>query len=246
VEDGVVERERWRIGGDLRPVNALLRSTPPHELRGILPHLEPYVLERRRFLLPAGEPLRHVYLPESGLVSLRVGVSSGDTVEVANVGCEGLLGVSVLLEGEPPPYDMVCVVSGRAVRIAAGRFLEFSQQLPGFRRALLRYAAALLFQVARTAACNRLHSVEQRLARWLLQCSDRVGSTDFTLTHEGLAAMLGTQRPFLSQTLGDFERMHLIQNARSHIRVVDRTGLESLACEDYETTRTEYSRLLTG
>ncbi|MGI8550552.1 MAG: Crp/Fnr family transcriptional regulator [Dehalococcoidia bacterium] len=224
--------------------NRLLALIPTDELQELQPQFDIVTLAQKRFFLPTGEPLSHVYFPQSGLVSLRVVMKTGATVEVAAVGHEGMLGVSVLLEGDPPPFDMVCQVPGTAARLPRSTFLRASKELPTFRRVMLRYALALFYQVARQAACNRLHSVEQRLARWLLLCRDRVGSDVFPLTHETLAGMLGTGRPFMTETASGLEHAGLIQHRRGVIRIVDGRGLEAIACEDYGASEIEYDRLL--
>jgi CRP-like cAMP-binding protein len=202
-------------------------------------HLTP-----RDFYLPAGEPLAHVYFPYSGVVSLIVGMQSGDTVEVATVGHQGMLGISVLLEADPASYDMVCQVPGDAVRLTAQTFVELNHKLPNFRRLLLRYSLCLFHEVARTAACNRLHTIEQRLARWLLLCGDQLAADVYPLTHESLAHMLGARRPYVSRTARALQQAGVIQYRRGMLRILDRAGLEAVACEDYRATQQEYSRLL--
>jgi CRP-like cAMP-binding protein len=224
--------------------NRLLELLPADERRHLDPCFESVKLDPRRFVLPAGEPLQHVYFPASGLVSLVVSMQSGATVEVAAIGREGLLGVSVLLEGDPPPYAMVCQVAGTALRLPTSAFLDASRHLPHFRRVVLRYALALFYAVARQAACNRLHSVEQRLARWLLLCRDRVGAETLPVTHEALAGMLGTGRPFMTETALALQHAGLIEHHRGLIRIVDARGLEAIACEDYAAAESEYDRLL--
>jgi CRP-like cAMP-binding protein len=224
--------------------NGLLAGVPADELEQLTPHLMAINLEPKRFLLPAREPLRYVYFPQAGLTSLIVSATSGETVQVAAVGREGMLGVSVALEANDPPFQMVCQVAGGALRMPTGRFASLAHELPVFRRLLLRYALGLLHEAARTAACNGLHSVEQRLARWLLLCCNRVGANTFPVTHESLAHMLGVGRPFVTQTVGGLEHAGLIQHERGVLHIVDRAGLEAVSCEDYRTVQEEYTRLL--
>jgi CRP-like cAMP-binding protein len=223
--------------------NWLLR-VPAAEYEHLRPHLQAVPLRPGAFFLPASEPLTHVYFLQSGLVSLIVTMRSGDTVEVATVGREGMLGVSLLLEADPPPYDMVCHVPGEALRLSATAFQSVMHELPNFRRLLLRYTLCLFHEVARTAACNRLHTVEQRLARWLLVCSDKVLADVYPLTHESLAHMLGARRPFITQTARSLQAEGLIQYHRGTLRILNRAGLEALSCEDYRATQQEYTRLL--
>jgi CRP-like cAMP-binding protein len=223
--------------------NRLLRI-PPDEFDQLRPHLEQVPLTPGDFYVPAGETLTHVYFPYSGLVSLIVAMQDGATVDVATVGHRGMLGISVFLESDPAPYDMVCQVRGEAARVSANKFLELSDRLRTFRRLLLRYSLCLLHEVSRTAACNHLHSVEQRLARWLLLCSDQVAADAYPLTHESLARMLGARRPYVSRTARSLRQAGLIQYSRGTLRITDRAGLEAVACEDYRATQQEYMRLL--
>ena len=223
--------------------NRLLRI-PPNEFEQLRPYLEAVSLTPRDFHLPAGESLSHAYFPYSGVVSLIVEMQSGDSVEVATVGRQGMLGISLLLEADPAPYEMVCQVPGEAVRVPSRTFVQLSQRLPTFRRLLLRYALCLLHEVARTAACNRLHTVEQRLARWLLLCSDQAATGSYPLTHESLARMLGARRPYVSQMARALQQAGVIQYHRGTLRILDRAGLEAVSCEDYRATQQEYARLL--
>jgi CRP-like cAMP-binding protein len=223
--------------------NWMLRL-PSAEYERLRPHLESVPLEAGALILPAFTPLTHVYFPQSGLVSLIVTMRSGDSVEVATVGQEGMLGVSLLLQSDPPPYDLICRVPGQAARLAATTFATLIDELPNFRRLLLRYTLSLFHEVARTAACNRLHTVEQRLARWLLVCSDKVRADVYPLTHEVLARLLGARRPFVTRTARALQASGLIQYRRGTMRIADRAGLEAVSCEDYRATQQEYRRLL--
>jgi CRP-like cAMP-binding protein len=224
--------------------NWLLAAMPAAELAVFRGALSIVALEARQFLLPASEPLSYVYFPLSGLVSMIVTMGSGATVEVAAVGREGMLGISVLLEADPPPLEMVCQMSGSAARLPVSTFINSSKELPTLRHLVSNYTLALFYQVARTAACNRLHSVEQRLARWLLLCRDRIGADVFPLTHETLAGMLGTGRPFMTAKASSLQRAGLIEHRRGVIRILDGPGLQAVACEDYQAIEQEYSRLL--
>jgi CRP-like cAMP-binding protein len=224
--------------------NGLLACVPPDELEQLCPHLEAFRLEPNRFFVPAEEPVSHVYFPRAGMMSLIVTASDGGTVQVAAVGREGMLGVSVVLEANHPPFEMACQVPGAALRMPAGSFMRFARELPAFRRLLLRYALGLLHEAARTALCNGLHSVEQRLARWLLLCSARVGADTFPITHESLAHMLGVIRPFVTLTASGFQAAGLIEYQRGMMHILDRARLEAIACEDYRAVLDEYARLV--
>jgi CRP-like cAMP-binding protein len=223
--------------------NRLLRI-PAAEFEQVAPHLERVSIRPREFFIASGDSLPHVYFPYSGVVSLVVGMQSGDSIEVATVGRHGMLGISVLLEADPAPYDMLCQVPGEAARLTSQTFIELTDRLPSFRRRLLRYALGLLHEVARTAACNRLHSVEQRLARWLLLCGDQVEADAFPLTHEALARALGARRPYITRVARVLQQSGVIQYHRGTLRILDRGRLEAVSCEDYRDTRREYTRLL--
>jgi CRP-like cAMP-binding protein len=155
-----------------------------------------------------------------------------------------MLGVSVVLGANEPPFDMLCQVGGDAVRLPADTCVRYVQQLPTFRQRLLRYALAVLHEATRSAACNGLHSVEQRLARWLLLCCQRIGTSTFPVTHEMLAHMLGVTRPFVTQTVARLTSAGLIQHQRGVMHIIDSAGLEALACEDYRLVVDTYTRLL--
>lgn len=221
-----------------------LLTLPGEELEQLCPHLEHVHIRPDEFFVPAGEPLSHVYFPYSGVVSLIVTMRNGDTVEVATIGRQGMLGISVLLEADPAPYDMVCQVPGEAGRLTSPKFRELTEHLPVFRRRSLRYALYLFHEVARTAACNRLHSVEQRLARWLLLCRDQVEADAYPLTQESFARRLGARRPYITRVARALQQAGIIQYHRGTLRILDRGRLEAVACEDYRASRQEYSRLL--
>ena len=224
--------------------NGLLAGIPPRELEPLRPRLEAVRLRPKHVFLPAEASLAYVYFPLGGLLSLRVAGGDGATVQVTAVGREGMLGVSVVLGANHSPFEMGCLVAGEALRLPADDCARFAQQLPTFRRRLLRYVLALLHEAARTAACNGLHSVEQRLARWLLLCCARLGTGTCPVTHEALAQMLGVSRPFLTQTAGALEDARLIQHQRGMVRIIDAAGLEARACEDYRMIQDAYTRLL--
>jgi CRP-like cAMP-binding protein len=224
--------------------NGLLAALPPAELEHMRPHLQAVSLRPRGWFQPAEVPLSHVYFPLGGMLSLMVSTTQGAAVEVAVVGREGMLGVSVVLEANQPPFEMLCQAAGEALRMPAADCARLVQQLPVFRRRLLRYALAVLHETSLTAACNGLHTVEQRLARWLLLCSARVGANTFPMTHEWLAHMLGVTRPFVTQTLGRLTQAGLIEHQRGTLRIIDSAGLEALACADYRAVLDAHARLL--
>jgi CRP-like cAMP-binding protein len=171
-------------------------------------------------------------------------MADGEAMEVASVGYQGMLGISVALQSDPAPYDMICQVPGEAMRLARSAFEQLLEELPTFRGLVMRFALCLFHEVARTAACNRLHTVEQRLARWLLECSHRATTDVYPLTHLELAQMLGVRRSYVTRTAVALQQSGLIDYHRGMLRIVDRRALEAIACEDYAAIQQEYSRLL--
>jgi len=217
---------------------------PPHELDHIRPDLNVVRLEPKQFFVAAREPLDYVYFPQGGLVSLMTSVIGGSTVQAAAAGRDGMLGVSLMLDANEPPFEMTSLVAGDALRMSAGKLTQHARVLPGFEQRLLRYAHALFNEAVRTAACNGLHAIEQRLARCLLLSRDRLDTDLLPITHEVLGHMLGTTRALVTQTLSRLQSADLLQHSRGIIRIVDPAGLQALACEDYCAIQAEYSRLI--
>jgi CRP-like cAMP-binding protein len=190
-----------------------------------------------------GEPLERVYFPLSGSVSL-VGLSTeGTMVEAATIGREGTTGVPVFLTGDPGPLQMISQVPGDAVVVSADAFRGQLVRGRGLQDVMRRYTQAQLAQTAQTAVCNRLHELEQRAARWLLQTLDRVDGPVVALTHEFLSIMLGVQRPTVTLAVGALQTAGLVRQRRGHIEVLDRAGLEAASCECYRIITGEYERL---
>jgi CRP-like cAMP-binding protein len=223
--------------------NVLLDGLPARELRELRPHMDDVELEPRSFYIGAGERLSHVYFPVTGLVSLMVSELAGSSVQAAAAGRDGMLGVSAILEANDPPFEMVCLVRGRALRMHVAQFAQCMHELPYFRCALLRYSHALLNEAVRTAACNGLHPIQQRLARCLLLACDRLETEAFPLTHSQLGHMLGATRALVTQTLHAMQQSGLLHHQRGMLRILDSTGLERIACEDYAAIRTPYAHL---
>ncbi len=234
------DAERERLG---ESPNALLQI-PVHEYEEVRPLLERVPVNPSDFCAGGGQPLSHVYFPYSGVISLIARMKNGETAEVATVGRYGMVGVSVLLDADPAPYHMVCQVPGSAARMPVHEFTRVVERLPRFRHRLQHYALYLFHEAARTAACNRLHTVEQRLARWLLLCSDQAGLDVYALTHEALARILGTGRPYVTRTARELQLDGLVQYRHGILRILDLKGLEQRACEDYHATKQQYSKLL--
>lgn len=223
--------------------NNLLDGLPASELQQLRPHLELVPLEPKRFFFPARQALANVYFPRGGLVSLMIQVAGGRSVQAAAVGCDGMVGMSLILEANDPPFDFVCLVRGSAFRMAADRFVQYTGECDALRTRMLRYAHALFNETVRTAACNGLHSVEQRLARCLLLYCYRLKTTIFPVTQDALGHMLGVTRTFVTQSVASLEADGFIRHYRGMMRLIDEPGLQRLACEDYQAIRTHYARL---
>jgi CRP-like cAMP-binding protein len=207
--------------------------------------LEPVTLESGAMLAPAGEVLDHVYFPDTCVVSYVSRMADGSAVEVGTVGHEGLVSVTLFLDGGRSQSDALVQIPGAARRAPAAEVVAGADERPDFRRFVHRYTQAYLTQVAQTAACNRLHHLEARCARWLLMTHDRVSQGErFPLTQEFLAVMLGVRRAGVSLAANALRDAGLIRYSRGAVRVLDRAGLEAAACECYRIVRREFDRLL--
>ena len=208
------------------------------------PHLKEVPLNFRDRLYEAGEPLDHVWFPNSGVVSMVTELVDGNPVELATVGPEGMVGVALILGSDRMEHVAFNQIAGDALRMDAAQFRSSLEQCPALHRLLLRYTAALMQQISQGAACNRMHSVEERCARWLLMTHDRVYKSKFSLTQEFLGQMLGVRRPTVSLAAGMLQKAGLIHYVRGEITICDREGLERVACECYEVIRREFERLV--
>lgn len=225
--------------------NRLLGALPPEELAWLAPHLERVALEIGEVLAEPSEPLRHVYFPETAIVSVVNRMADGSAVEVGTVGNEGMVGVAAFLDAEASESQTFCQLPGPALRAPAAVVTAAGDARPAFRRVVNRYTQAYLTQVAQGAACNRLHGIEARCARWLLMTHDRVGGADsFPLKQEFLAMMLGVRRAGVTVAAGALQDAGLIRYRRGGIRVLDRAGLELAGCECYGIVRRHFDRLL--
>lgn len=212
----------------------------------LLPRMEKMSLPIRQILYAPDEPITHAWFPLSGVVSLVIALKSGETVEVATVGNEGVAGIPLLLGADRGTLKAVCQVAGQALRMRADSFRRSVEEYPEFADLVRRYAQGLFDQVAQTTACNHVHSVQQRMCRWLLMTHDRVGADEFHLTQEFLAQMLGVRRPSVTVAAGELARAGLIRYQRGRIQIADRAGLEAGACECYDSLRREFDRLFTA
>ena len=214
--------------------NLLLAALPADEYERIAPSLETIPLKLKSLIHRPGDPIEHVYFPGGGFVSMVTVLKDGGMVEVATIGREGMVGVTAVLEGNP--VLSTCMVQGEAdtcYRMRADAFRREMERRGVFYDLLTHYAQALVGFIMQSTACNAVHSVEQRLARWLLMARDRMGSDDFPLTQEFVAMMLGASRPTVTIVAGTLQKAGLITYRRGHVKIVDREGLEAASCECY-------------
>jgi CRP-like cAMP-binding protein len=224
-----------------KPVkNKVLLAIPDNEFRSLRPHLESIDLPDHVVLHEPHQPLEHLHFLNEGLVSLVVVLTDGKTVEAGIVGNEGVIGIPALAGLNRSPLQEITQISGSCVRVASGALQELLPNAPQLRRRLEVYSVILGLQLAQTAACNRLHGVEQRLARWLLMAQDRVDSGVLPITHDFLATMLGTDRPSVSLAAGVLQKNGIIEYNRGSVRIVNRDELRRVTCECY-TVIQQYS-----
>jgi CRP-like cAMP-binding protein len=224
--------------------NRLLDLLPRADGARLRSHLEAVSLGVKHIVYEPGGPISHVYFPTGAVISLVTYMEDGTAVEVATVGREGVVGLPVFLGTESVPIRAVGQIPGDALRITAEAFRAEIKRNGPLVPVLNRYTQALFIQVAQTAACNRVHLLEQRCARWLLQTHDRVGADQFLLTQEFLAQMLGVRRPTVSAAAGILQKAGLLTYHRGRMTILDRKGLEATSCECYQVVREELDRLL--
>lgn len=226
-----------------QPVGNRVLAGIPSKDYGSLDQLEPVLLRFGQILYEAGGRIHHVYFPIDCLISLLTAVDKRRTLEVGMVGNEGMTGMPFILGMGVSGVRALVQGGGRALRMPAAPFrIEFDRNQP-LRQALFRYTYALMAQISQTAACNRFHEAEARLARWLLMTRERVGSDEFRLTHEFLAHMLGLRREGVTEAATALKRRGLIDYSRGKIRILDLRGLKASACSCYQIIRTVYERI---
>jgi CRP-like cAMP-binding protein len=224
--------------------NHLLAALPPAEYAHFASHLEPVDMVAGEVLYESGGQLKHVYFPTTAIVSLLYVLEDGATAEIAMVGNEGILGISLFMGGETTPSRAVVQRGGQGWRLRADLIKEEFNRAGPLLRLLLRYTQALITQMMQTAVCNRHHSVEQQLCRWLLLSLDRMSTSSLTMTQELISNLLGVRREGVTEAAGRLQRIGLIRYSRGHIEVLDRPGLERAACECYGVVKLEFDRLL--
>jgi CRP-like cAMP-binding protein len=223
--------------------NLLLGHLPQEEFDQLQPLLEPVRLDLRDQLYEQGKPIEHLYFPLDSVLSLLATADGETAVEVATMGYEGMGGLPAFLGAAESPHDCFCQIAGTAVRLSVGDLRRFLDQDGALHDLLHRYTQATIVQLSQNVACNRLHTTEQRCARWLLQTRDRVGADEFSLTQEFLAQMLGVRRGTVSLTAGVLQQAGVIRYSRGRITVLDPAALHAAACDCYDFVQAEYRRL---
>ena len=223
--------------------NRLLRALPPNALEALLPHFEQVDLPLGATLIGQNQPITTAYFPENSYASLLATLEDRDVVEVGMIGHEGVVGLPLVFDTDRAPVEAMVQAAGSALAISAGAFRALVEEIPSFRKIMLRYAMAFHMQVTMTAACNSRHHVEQRLARWLLMAHDRSQGDTFPMTHEFLSMMLGVRRAGVTVAAGMLQKAGLINYAGGRITIADRLGLENAACECHAIVQKEFIKL---
>lgn len=224
--------------------NRLLAALPEREWSLWLPHLEPVELPLGTVIYESGGKLTHVYFPTTAIISLLYVMENGGSAEIAVVGYEGIVGISLFMGGETTPSRAVVQSAGTGFRLKATMVMEEFNRAGPVLHLLLRYTQALITQMAQTAVCNRHHTLDQQLCRWLLLSLDRLRTNELAMTQELIANMLGVRREGVTEAAGRLDKAGLIRYQRGRITVLDRAGLEERTCECYAVVKREYDRLL--
>ncbi|MCC0807260.1 Crp/Fnr family transcriptional regulator [Methylobacterium sp. W2] len=233
------------ISSQNAPRNSLLSRMPPDDHAAILAVLERVELRRKDVLARPNEPLTHVHFLESGVASVVVGTRDRRRIEVGIIGSEGATGLPLLFDVDSTPHETFIQIDGEALRMSKAAFCGLIEQRPAFRKVMMRYAHIFQLFTAQTALSHGSYTLEERLARWLLMCHDRVEGDEFPITHEFLSVMLGVHRPGVTTTIHILEGAGTIRARRSHIEIVDREKLELIAGDSYGIPEAEYRRLIT-
>ena len=224
--------------------NHLLAALPAAEFDRLVPELELVPMPLGEALYESGEQLQHVYFPTTSIVSLLYVMENGASAEIAIVGNEGILGIALFMGGETTPNRAIVQSAGHGYRLEAQHLKREFRRAGPVMDLFLRYTQALITQMAQTAACNRHHSIEQQLCRWLLLSLDRLETFELTMTQELIANMLGVRREGVTEAAGKLQRAGIIRYSRGRITVLDRDRLEQNVCECYAVVRKEFERLL--
>ncbi|MEH2259474.1 Crp/Fnr family transcriptional regulator [Nostoc sp.] len=229
----------------LKPqVNRLVAALPTSDYQRLVPHLKLISLPTRQVIYEPKEPIAHVYFPLNGVVSLVASMDDGSMMEVGIVSNEGMIGIPIILGGNTTTTKAFVQVSGAAMQMDVDVLKTEFNQGGAIQNLLLRYVQAVYTELAQGCACNRFHTVEQRLARWLLTVSDRLQSEDFLLTQEFIAQMLGVRRSGVTVAANNLSKTGIIRYQRGHISILDREKLLATSCECYRVIQNEFARLL--
>ncbi|MFM2287938.1 MAG: hypothetical protein RL684_1081 [Pseudomonadota bacterium] len=224
--------------------NHLLDALPPADFQRFAPHLEHVTLRLGDVLYEPGVKMRYVYFPTTAIISMLYVMEDGASAEIAIVGNEGILGISLFMGGESTPSRAVVQSAGYGYRIRSQLLKDEFSRFGPMMHLLLRYTQALITQMGQTAVCNRHHSLDRQLCRWLLLSLDRLGSNELIMTQELIANMLGVRREGVTEAAGRLQAAGLVKYSRGRITVLDRPGLEARTCECYEVVKKEFDRLL--
>ena len=224
--------------------NHILDALPQPERERLFPHLKLVTLPLGKVLYESGDTLRHIYFPIDSIVSLLYVLKNGESAEIAVVGNDGAIGVALFMGGETTTNRAIVQSAGSAYQLTGARLKEEFQRHGETLHILLRYTQALLTQMAQTAVCNRHHTVDQQLCRWLLLSLDRLSASELVMTQELIAGMLGVRREGVTEAAGKLQKLGVIKYSRGHINVLDRPRLERLSCECYAVVKKETDRLL--
>jgi CRP-like cAMP-binding protein len=224
--------------------NHLLAALPAQSRERLLPYFELITLPLGKVLYESGDVLQHVYFPTDAIVSLLYVMENGASAEISVVGNEGLIGIAVFMGGESTPSRAIVQSAGHAFRLPSQRLKDEFNRHGEMLLLMLRYTQALITQMAQTAVCNRHHSIDQQLCRWLLLSLDRLQDNQLIMTQELIANMLGVRREGVTDAAGKLQRLGVIEYSRGHIKVLDRAALEQLSCECYAVVRKETECLL--
>jgi CRP-like cAMP-binding protein len=224
--------------------NRLLACLSEEEYRELAPHLYPVHLHRKEVVGERGQPATNVYFPCGGVLSVLAYMQNGAAVEVGTVGKEGFFGIELLVGGKQWTETTVCQVEGDSLRMSAQAFREAVAGETPLRNIAQRYLVVYLSLVSQSVACNRLHNIEERFARWVLMTHDRVDGDEFFLTQDFIADMLGVHRPSVSLVAGAFQQAGFIKYSRGYMSILNREGLEEASCECYEASASQFARLL--
>jgi CRP-like cAMP-binding protein len=225
-------------------MNRLLAALPESEFQLLLPHLEPIAMPLGQVMYESGGTMDHAYFPTTSIVSLLYVMGSGASAEISVVGNEGLVGISLFMGGGSTPSRAVVQSAGQGYRLKSAIVKEQFNRSGALMHLFLRFTQALITQMSQTAACNRHHSLDQQLCRWLLLSLDRLPGPNLLMTQELIANMLGVRREGVTEAAGKLQRAGLMRYTRGKIDVLDRPGVEERCCECYKVVKDEYDRLL--